>query len=67
MHQTIMYELGKLKVAEQLQHAERQRLARLAVSDRPRPIDIVKVGTSLRQRLFGDHSLRPVKPAGAGA
>lgn len=40
-----MYELGKLKVAEQLQHAERQRLAPLAVSDRPRPIDILKVGT----------------------
>jgi acetyl-CoA carboxylase alpha subunit len=67
MHPTMMHELAKIKIAEQLQYAERQRLARLAVSDRPRPIDFAKLGTSLRQRLFGDRSFRPAKPAGAGA
>ena len=39
MHPMNMQELVKYKIAEQLQYAERQRLARLAVSDRPRPIE----------------------------
>jgi hypothetical protein len=67
MHPLMTHELAKIKIAEQLQYAERQRIARLAVTDRPRPIDIVKLGTSLRQRLFGDRSASPAKPAGAGA
>lgn len=67
MHPTTMHQLVKFKMAEQLRDAEQQRLARLAVSGRPRPIDMVKIGTSLRELLFGDRSARPAKPAGAGA
>ena len=67
MNPLMSHELARIKIAEQLQYAERQRIARLAVTDRPRPIDIVKLGTSLRERLFGDRSARPAKPAEAGA
>ena len=53
MHPHIYQELAKIKIAEQLQYAERQRLLRDAVSDRPRSIDFSSLGQRLRVRLFG--------------
>jgi hypothetical protein len=67
MHPLMTQELARIKIAEQVQYAERQRLAKLAVSDRPRPIDFVKIGQGLRERLFGRPAAGPAKPAEAGA
>jgi hypothetical protein len=53
MHPHIYQELAKIKIAEQLQYAERQRLLRDAVNDRPRSIDFASLGQRLRVRLFG--------------
>jgi hypothetical protein len=39
MHPTMVHELAKIKIAEQLQYAERERVARLAASNRPHTID----------------------------
>jgi hypothetical protein len=53
MHPHIYQELAKIKIAEELQYAARQRLLRDAVSDRPRSIDFSSLGQRLRVRLFG--------------
>lgn len=53
MHPHIYQELAKIKIAEELQYAARQRLLRDAVSDRPRSIDFSNLGQRLRVRLFG--------------
>jgi hypothetical protein len=53
MHPQIYQELAKIKIAEELQYAARQRLLRDAVSDRPRSIDFSNLGQRLRVRLFG--------------
>jgi hypothetical protein len=66
MHPTIAYELAKFKIAEEQTYAARQRLARQAVSDRPRSIDIARLGERLRVRLFGGPAISG-RPAGAGA
>jgi hypothetical protein len=61
-------ELAKIKIAEEIQYAERQRLARLAVSDRPRPIDMAAIGASVRRLLLGARrGARGATPARAGA
>ena len=65
MHPTISYDLAKIKIAEQTQYADRQRLARQAVSERPRAIDIATLGEKLRVRLFGGPAVG--RPAGANA
>ena len=65
MHPTIIYELATIKMAEQHEYADRQRLARQAVSERPRAIDIASLGEKLRVRLFGGPTLG--RPAGADA
>jgi hypothetical protein len=69
MHPTISYDLAKIKIAEQHQYADRQRLAREAVREGPRAIDIATLGEKLRVRLFGGSALggRTGRPAGAGA
>ena len=69
MHPTTAYELAKVKIAEQHAYADRQRLAREAVSERPRAIDIASLGEKLRVRLFGGPTLSgpSVRPAGADA
>jgi len=67
MHPYMSHELAKIKIAEQHQYAERQRLARLAVSDRPRPIDMAKLGAGVRRLLLGGRGRRGATPAGAGA
>ena len=60
------HELARLKIADELAYAARQRLARQATSDRPRAIDFSSLGQKLRIRLFGG-SVLGGRPAGAGA
>lgn len=60
------HELARLKIADELAYAARQRLARAATSDRPRAIDFSSLGQKLRIRLFGGSALGG-RPAGAGA
>ena len=67
MHPHIYQELAKIKIAEQLQYAERQRLLRDAVNDRPRSIDFSSLGQRLKVRLFGGPALGGRPTAGAGA
>ena len=43
MHPTIYHELAKIKIADELAYADRQRLARLASGDTSHPIDFRKV------------------------
>lgn len=63
MHPATMYELAKLRIAEDHRQADYQRLVREAGASRPPTIDAAR----FRQRvnkLFG--SVRPtVRPAGA--
>jgi hypothetical protein len=66
MHPHIYHELAKMKIAEELEYAARQRWAREAVGDRPRSIDFSNLGQRLRVRLFGG-TLLGGKPAGASA
>jgi hypothetical protein len=67
MHPYITHELAKIKIAEELEYAARQRRAQEAVSDRPRSIDFSNLGQRLRVRLLGGPSWGGGKPAGAGA
>jgi hypothetical protein len=60
------HELARLKIADELAYAARQRLVRAASKDRPRAIDFSSLGQKLRVRLFGGSALG-AKPAGAGA
>ena len=60
------HELARLKIADELAYAARQRLAREATSDRPRAIDFSTLGQKLRVRLFGG-TLFGGRPAGVGA
>lgn len=66
MHPFMTGELAKIKIAEELEYAARQRRARESVSSRPRSIDFSTLGQKLRVRLFGGPALGG-KPAGAGA
>jgi hypothetical protein len=61
------YDMVKFKIEEELQYAARQRLARDAVSDRPRSIDFSGIGQRLRVRLFGGPTLGGSPTASAGA
>jgi hypothetical protein len=53
MHPQQYQELARIKIAEQLEYASRQRMLRDAVNDRPRSIDFSSLGQRLRVRLFG--------------
>jgi hypothetical protein len=66
MHPMQTHEIARMKIAEELAYAARQRQARDAVSDRPRSIDFSTLGQRLRARLFGGSALGG-QPAGAGA
>lgn len=66
MHPITTYDMVKYKIEEELQYAARQRLARDAVSDRPRSIDFSSIGQRLRVRLFGGPTLGG-RAAAAGA
>jgi hypothetical protein len=72
MHPYIAQELVKHKIADELRYAERERLARLAATDRPLWIDFSSLGQRLRVRLLGGPAMEGSsalggKPAGAGA
>jgi hypothetical protein len=67
MHPYITHELVKIKIAEDLEYAARQRRAREAVSNRPRSIDFSTLGQRLRVRLLGGRAWGGGKPAGANA
>jgi hypothetical protein len=67
MHPYFSHELAKIKIAEELEYAARQRRAREAVSDRPRSIDFSSLGQRLRVRLFGGPTLGGTPTATAGA
>ena len=63
MHPATMYELAKLRIAEDHRQADRERLVRQAGASRPPTIDAAR----LRQRLgklFGS-TWPTVRPAGA--
>ncbi len=60
------HELARLKIADELASAARERRAREAVNGRPRSIDFSSLGQRLRVRLLGGPSLGG-RPAGAGA
>lgn len=53
MHQAMISELVRIKIAEELEYAARERLARGAAVDRSRTIDMAKVAYRLRVRIFG--------------
>jgi hypothetical protein len=53
MHPITTHELAKIRIQELHEEAARHRLARAASSDRPRSIDIARLGERLRNRLFG--------------
>ncbi|HET9435465.1 MAG TPA: hypothetical protein VFO50_01300 [Candidatus Limnocylindrales bacterium] len=67
MHPTIYHELAKIKIADELAYADRQRLARLASGDTSHPIDFRALVGRARIRLFGRPSARPSGPLPAGA
>ena len=66
MHPMQTHEIARMKIAEELAYAARQRQAREAVTDRPRSIDFSSLGQKIKVRLFGG-SLLGGRPAGAGA
>jgi len=67
MHPYLTHELTKIKIAEELEYASRQRRAREAVSNRPRSIDFSSIGERLRIRLFGGSTLAGTPTATADA
>jgi len=67
MHPMMVHELARIKIAEELEYAARQRRARDAVSDRPRSIDFSSIGQKLRVRLFGGPAIGGTPTAAAGA
>ena len=67
MHPGMTHELTRIKVAEQLQYAERERRIRQAASSRPRSIDMATLGGQVRRTLLRlGHGLRGAS-VGAGA
>jgi hypothetical protein len=67
MHPTIYQELAKIKIAEELAYADRQRLARLASGERIRPIDFRSLVGRARIRLLGRPAGSSGRPLPAGA
>ena len=57
MHPDITYELVKFKIAADLRHADLERRARLAATNRPQWIDFSSLGRRLRARLLGGPAL----------
>jgi hypothetical protein len=53
MHPITTQELARIRIQELHEEAARHRLARAASADRPRSIDIARLGERLRNRLFG--------------
>jgi hypothetical protein len=53
LHPMTTHELAKIRIQELHEEAARHRLARAASADRPRSIDIARLGERLRNQLFG--------------
>jgi hypothetical protein len=66
MHPTISQELARIKIADELAWADRQRLARLASREQHRPIDFTSLKGRVRVRLLGWRG-RTSGPLPAGA
>ena len=66
MHPTIYQELARIKIADELAYADRQRLARLATGERTRPIDFTSLKGRVRIRLLGWRAGPPRRPQPAG-
>lgn len=67
MHPTIYHELTRLKIADELAYAERQRLANAARRDSVRPIDFASAAGRIRVRVRAWRAGRPNGPLPAGA
>jgi hypothetical protein len=67
MHPYITHELAKIKIAEELEYAARQRRAREAVSNQPRSIDFSTLGQRLKVKLLGGPAPAGKPTAQAGA
>ena len=65
MHPTIYQELARIKIADELAYAERQRLANAAKRDSVRPIDFASVAGRIKVRVRGLAG-RPSGPLPAG-
>ena len=67
MHPTMTHELARIKIADELEYAARQRRAREAMADRPRSIDFSTIGQRLKVRLLGGPAIsdKPAVTAGA--
>ena len=66
MHPEMVHELARIKIAEELEWAARQRLARAASPDRQRSIDFASLGQRVRARFLGGAATGGT-PAAAGA
>ncbi len=67
MHPAMTHELARIKQAELLQYAERERRVRAAGSSGPRSIDAVAMSARIQRTLLRlGHALRGA-PAGATA
>jgi hypothetical protein len=67
MHPMTTHDLAKIRIQELHEEAARHRLARAASADRPRSIDIARLGERLRNRLFGSPLGGGLPTAGASA
>ncbi len=67
MHPTIYQELARIKIADELAYAERQRLARGATRREIRPIDFHSLVGQVRIRLLGWRAGPPSRPVAIGA
>ena len=67
MHPTMVHELARIKMAEQLQYAERERRIRAAGKSRPLTIDAVPFRVRLRRTLVRLGQGVRGTPVGAGA
>jgi hypothetical protein len=66
MHPVMVYEMARIKIAEEREWAARQRLARGASPDRQRWIDFSSVVQRVRGRFHGGAATGGT-PAAAGA
>jgi hypothetical protein len=67
MHPHIYHQLAKIKIADEIAWADRQRLARAASRERNRPIDFTSLKGRVRVRLLGWRRGSTSGPLPAGA
>jgi hypothetical protein len=64
MHPAILHDLAKIKIAEELEYAERMRRYRAAETRGPRSIDFTRLAARIRLPFLDRGTGRP-EPAGA--